>query len=344
MINSITLSTGKVYKIPIFDAFTGEPESKTRANGVFIDVPPQAHRIIPQGLTDSELMEIIGILSGATVTSLGTIPGAVGAHEVGPMYWYYSASDEKYMLCTPFSVDMLGNVVWNLTYFGDNSNTNFFYNSSNTYNTHSTNYSGYVEWTKEHIVEPAACYGANCRTGYLYSFDILGCLWSQTISFGNAYSEETIYANMQAYALENPDKPFDYTEPDGDFTDPYGNIISSGGGGGDGEYVDPDSIEKATIPALPAVSAVDAGMITMYYATSSQLQTLAAFLWADLYDLDTNFVKLFASPMDCIIGLSIVPVMPTIAGGANVKFGNINTTVSMSKLATQYVEKDCGSV
>jgi hypothetical protein len=82
----------------------------------------------------------------------------------------------------------------------------------------------------------------------------------------------------------------------------------------------------------------------MYYCTNGQLQALAAYLWANIYDLEANFVKLFSNPMDCIIGLGIVPVLPQLGASSAVKFGNITTSVYMTKLSSQFQELDCGSI
>ena len=160
---------------------------------------------------------------------------------------------------------------------------------------------------------------------------------------GDAPTEANVYTHITTYE-QLTHTEVDYTEPGDTYEDPYGNIIS-GPGGGDGDIgVDPENIEKATIPALPTLSAVDAGMITMYYATNGQLNALASYLWTNIYDLEANFVKLFSSPMDCIIGLGIVPVVPTLGSAAAVKFGNINTSVFMTKLASQFAEKDMGTI
>ena len=106
----------------------------------------------------------------------------------------------------------------------------------------------------------------------------------------------------------------------------------------------PDEIEKAEIPDLPELSAVDTGLVTLYTATNAQLQALGGYLWSNLWDIETNFKKLFADPMNCLIGLSIVPVQPTAGGAQNVKFGNINTNIALNVLSSQFVELDCGSV
>jgi hypothetical protein len=160
-----------------------------------------------------------------------------------------------------------------------------------------------------------------------------------------SYSVSRISSNIAAYIAEHPDNEVVVIgyDPDGN-DDPF--IIDDpstfGGGGGSGE--DPDMIEKMPIPDLPTLSAVDTGLVTLYTATNAQLQSLGGYLWSKLWDIETNFKKLFSDPMNCLIGLSIVPVTPSAGGAQNVKFGNITTNIALNVLASQYVEVDCGSV
>lgn len=123
--------------------------------------------------------------------------------------------------------------------------------------------------------------------------------------------------------------------------DPYAGGGTSGTGGGTGTFSGTgDSID---FPGLPTLSAVSTGFITLFNPSIAQMQSLANYMWSDLFDLDT-FKKIFADPMDCILGLSIVPVAVPNGGTAEVKVGNISTGVSMTVASTQYVEVDCGTL
>lgn len=121
--------------------------------------------------------------------------------------------------------------------------------------------------------------------------------------------------------------------------DPYG-IKPSGPGGGDGTG-DPDLTEPVPIPELPSIGANDLGFITMYNPTVAQIKDLSEFMWSNAFDLVT-YKKLFSDPMQSIIGLAIVPVAPDISGAKTVKFGTIDSEVSMSTVGNQYKEIDCG--
>ena len=130
--------------------------------------------------------------------------------------------------------------------------------------------------------------------------------------------------------------------------DPYlnGDTSTSGGGGGTfggGNTIFGGNSDSIDIPPLPTASASSAGFITLFNPSLAQLNNLANYMWSDLFSLDT-FKKIFADPMDCILGLSIVPVKPASAGTSAVKIGNVSTDVSMNKTSSQYVTVDCGTI
>ena len=124
--------------------------------------------------------------------------------------------------------------------------------------------------------------------------------------------------------------------------DPYEEGGASGSGGGGGTWTRPH--DTVDIPLPPAISAVDAGFITLYNPTVSQLQALASYMWTNnLFDVNT-WKKIFADPMDAIIGLSIVPVNVPAGSTHALTIGNISTDVSMTEASAQYVTVDCGSI
>lgn len=127
-----------------------------------------------------------------------------------------------------------------------------------------------------------------------------------------------------------------------DETDPYAPGGSSGTGGGTGTFSGTgDDIE---IPSLPTLSATDTGFITLFNPSAGELRNLANYMWSNpLFDLDA-WKKIFADPMDAILGLSIVPVAVPNGGSAAVTVGNISTGVSMNKAGAQYVSVDCGTL
>ena len=138
-------------------------------------------------------------------------------------------------------------------------------------------------------------------------------------------------AKNDSWVWVDPDDPYEFDD----------SAISYSGGG-TGKFNNTSDV--VGVPALPNLSAVSAGFISMYSPTLTQLNQLASFLWTDsAFDPD-NFKKLFSDPMECIIGLTIVPVEPPSYGATSVKIGYINTGISMDRLASQYVAVDCGSI
>ena len=95
-------------------------------------------------------------------------------------------------------------------------------------------------------------------------------------------------------------------------------------------------------PDLPSVSVTDSGLVTLFAPTQSQLKALADYLWSDAFSLD-SFKKMLNNPMDCILGLTIVPVNVPHGSAREITVGNIVTTVSCNICPTQYVKVDCGT-
>lgn len=124
-----------------------------------------------------------------------------------------------------------------------------------------------------------------------------------------------------------------------DIDNPFPNDPNDGG---DGPNDDPVT-DPTDVPALPDTDIGNCGLFTMYTPTLSQIQSLGSFLWTGLFDPD-NFKKLFTNPMDCIIGLAILPCVPTAAGTKHIKFGSVDSEITSSYISTQYKQFECGSV
>lgn len=125
-------------------------------------------------------------------------------------------------------------------------------------------------------------------------------------------------------------------------TDPYapgGNSdISEPNGDFDG------TSEPIDFPSLPTLGAVDSGFITLFNPDLTELQALARYMWTNpLFDVSA-WKKIFADPMDAILGLSIVPVAVPDGAARPIIVGNIATDVSMKVATAQFVEVQCGSL
>lgn len=133
----------------------------------------------------------------------------------------------------------------------------------------------------------------------------------------------------------------EYIDPVIPDNDPYSPGDSSGPGGGGGSF--DNTSTPIDIPNLPSISAASTGFISLYNPSLNQLNQLASYLWSDLFEID-GWKKLFADPMDAILGLSIVPVAVPSGGTREVKVGNIGTGISLTVASNQFVEVDCGSI
>lgn len=130
-----------------------------------------------------------------------------------------------------------------------------------------------------------------------------------------------------------------------DTSNPYGEGGSATVGGGDGTMTSDqlDDVNATEVPDLPSLSAVDTGFISLYNPTKANLKALYQFLWSNLFDIAT-FKKLFADPMECILSLGILPCVPASSGATNIMFGNVDSGVNATELASQFAQVDCGSV
>lgn len=169
--------------------------------------------------------------------------------------------------------------------------------------------------------------------------------YSCTVQFGIESSIE-----RRVRDILNEFEPSTQDDPN---NDPYaGNAATGGASGTGGGHFTPTPFPSGTydpasdpnpVPGLPTISAADTGFITLFNPTPTQLKNLAQYMWGSLFDI-TTWKKIFADPMDCILGLSIVPVNVPSGGTDTVKVGNISTGIVMNKASSQFVEVDCGTI
>lgn len=125
-------------------------------------------------------------------------------------------------------------------------------------------------------------------------------------------------------------------------TDPYADAGDSETGGGGGTF--DGSSDPVPVPNLPSVGATDTGFISLFVPSQAQLQQVASYLWSNFFDLAT-FKKIFEDPMDCILGLSVVPVAVPTSGNAQITVGNVELSgITLPLASQQYVEVDCGTI
>ena len=122
--------------------------------------------------------------------------------------------------------------------------------------------------------------------------------------------------------------------------DPYEDDPSDDDDGGEGDY--DDTSDDIDPPEVPLISASEGGLLTIFCPTMGELNSIASKLWSP--DYIEAFKQYFTSPMEAILGLSIVPVKPNLGGRKNVYFGKYNTQVSAATVINDYVIVNCGEI
>lgn len=131
------------------------------------------------------------------------------------------------------------------------------------------------------------------------------------------------------------------------YGDPYADI--------DGEADLPGG-GTVPVPGLPGLSAVSTGMLGLFAPSVSQMQQLADFMWTDFGGTGTTEVDVLkeivqaikrniSNPLDYVVGLNIIPSQGLSIGTAvEVRFGFVNTGISIPRLTNQYFTVNCGTV
>lgn len=163
--------------------------------------------------------------------------------------------------------------------------------------------------------------------------DIRDCDYSPGISF---YMASGILYDMIDRIESGEREPDDPNIVD----DPYDNDPGDDDNGGDGNQ--DDTTDDIVPPPVPPISAVAGGLMTVYNPSGDQLRRIASQLWSPGYI--EMFKQFFTSPMEAILGLSIIPVQPNVGAASNVYFGRYNTEVTAPVITSDYKIVDCGSI
>lgn len=273
------------------------------------------------------------------VSDAALIPDAIQVYTAGA-HSYGGETGFKFT----FNVDRWGG--------GDNKNNgvgdlSLYYNNNLVANT--SYYTGYAKFECSYLVvfvdENNNIFrsdGGNSGLDMLYDINP-GVAVSKGVTVAPVLSGYSMYSKLGTTLTKSDDNISNdiINEIDPDNTDPYNPGGDSETGGGTGTF--DGTGDDIDIPVLPTLSAVDTGFITLFNPSQAELQNLANYMWGDLFDIET-WKKIFADPMDAILGLSIVPVRVPNGGSRAVTVGNISTGVSMNVAGAQYVAVDCGTL
>lgn len=96
------------------------------------------------------------------------------------------------------------------------------------------------------------------------------------------------------------------------------------------------------IPTAPPAFVTNNSLFTLYNPSGGDLNNLANFLWSPTWSIDT-LKKIFVNPMDCILGLMVMPQLPADVSSKEMNFGNVPTGITMHFFTKQFCDFDCGT-
>ena len=112
-------------------------------------------------------------------------------------------------------------------------------------------------------------------------------------------------------------------------------------GGGGGNY-DPTS-DPVDYPGLPTGGAVNSGSIKAFVVSPGIMRAVFVKLWSTaVFDIAT-WQKLLESPLDSLVELSCIPLIPTAGDTAAIMLGNFDTEETAPVITSQYKTIDCGT-
>lgn len=119
-----------------------------------------------------------------------------------------------------------------------------------------------------------------------------------------------------------------------------GGISEPGGGHGTFD----ETSDPIPIPPLPELSATDSGLVTLFRPSSSELKSLASYLWTNITDIFENLNKFFVNPTDYLISLNIFPCNPPVGENRTIHIGALVSSITMPPVTSQWYQHNCGTV
>ena len=152
---------------------------------------------------------------------------------------------------------------------------------------------------------------------------------------------EVYFTDEEITTLEKTFTDSSNTDPTPEKSTDTSDLDPRGGGGTETNRSDTIGTPDNTAE-LNNYSGLSAGFISLYSPTTSQLRSLANYLWTS--DFVDNIKKMFGDPMDVIIGLTQLPFTVPTGASTSVKAGFIDTGISMPRVSQQYIDFNMGSI
>lgn len=178
---------------------------------------------------------------------------------------------------------------------------------------------------------------------YASTFATTASYYSTAPNFGFEFPDNPIYllqdpSSLQSANGDSPD-PVTPTPPGPDDPNDEGDPSDEDGGDGDHE----PTYDPIPIPSKPTQGAATAGFITMYRMTSAEMQFFATDMFSS--NIWTALRNYFASPMDFLVGINLLPFNPHVGGQYKPKYGSSAIfSHAYSMVDEQYMDIDCGSI
>lgn len=114
-------------------------------------------------------------------------------------------------------------------------------------------------------------------------------------------------------------------------------------GGGDGNYS--DNSDPIDFPDMPTGGALGCGAIKAFHVSTQNITDLFHKLWdKTLFDID-QWQKLVSSPIDCIVSLHALPIVPSDGTHPDqIHLGSFATAINAPVIQSQYHTIDCGYI
>ena len=104
----------------------------------------------------------------------------------------------------------------------------------------------------------------------------------------------------------------------------------------------PDATDTGTLPTPNLPIGYASSMWAIYNPKQLEVDSFGSWMWSD--NIFEQIKKLFADPMQAIIGIHKVFGAPSIGGRKNIKVGYLDSGVSSNWVNDQYTTVDCGDV
>lgn len=177
---------------------------------------------------------------------------------------------------------------------------------------------------------PYSIWDYSFTNGFGYKDDIypqpFGAGFFNALQFNNAVAEEITVNDVNLNDIINNDTP------DTDYTNSNNWNVSN--------WHEPS--DPVEFPDEIVNDSLSYGFIHAYYLTPAQALQLSDYLLSD--DFITNVKKLFANPIEYIMGMSLLPVVPQNTTPSNIIIGGLDSEIPSNLLTKEFQYFDCGSI